>query len=73
MIGQKTINSFFSPVSKKKISKELNENEDDAKDPVSLSTRVNFINWLNISYTTDVKWKNVKLLTMQILINAAGR
>lgn len=53
MIGQKTINSFFSPVSKKKISKELNENEDDAKDPVSLSTRVYFINWLNISYTTD--------------------
>lgn len=28
MIGQKTINSFFSPVSKKRISKELNETED---------------------------------------------
>nr|XP_040052629.1 uracil DNA glycosylase a [Gasterosteus aculeatus aculeatus] len=31
MIGQKTINSFFSPVSKKRISKELNEVEEDAK------------------------------------------
>lgn len=35
MIGQKTINSFFSPVSKKRISKELNEEEEAAKDPVS--------------------------------------
>ncbi|XP_041854546.1 uracil DNA glycosylase a isoform X2 [Melanotaenia boesemani] len=33
MIGQKTINSFFSPVSKKRVSKELNETEDDAKEP----------------------------------------
>lgn len=37
MIGQKTIHSFFSPVSKKRISKELNENEEDAKDPVSVT------------------------------------
>ncbi|KAM3868142.1 uracil-DNA glycosylase [Diretmus argenteus] len=34
MIGQKTISSFFSPVSKKRISKELNETEEDAKDPI---------------------------------------
>lgn len=40
MIGQKTINSFFSPVSKKRISKDLNETEEDAKDPVSLSKQV---------------------------------
>ncbi|CAL9708349.1 unnamed protein product [Knipowitschia caucasica] len=34
MIGQKTINSFFSPVSKKRTSKDLNETagEDDAKE-----------------------------------------
>ncbi|KAM9393015.1 uracil-DNA glycosylase isoform 2-T2 [Pholidichthys leucotaenia] len=32
MIGQKTINSFFSPVSKKRISKELNEADDDGKE-----------------------------------------
>lgn len=35
MIGQKTINSFFTPVSKKRISQDLNEAEEDAKDPVS--------------------------------------
>ncbi|XP_034728376.1 uracil DNA glycosylase a [Etheostoma cragini] len=33
MIGQKTINSFFSPVSKKRVSKDINEAEEDAKDP----------------------------------------
>ncbi|KAI9545120.1 hypothetical protein NQZ68_039116 [Dissostichus eleginoides] len=33
MIGQKTINSFFSPVSKKRISKDVNESEKDAKHP----------------------------------------
>ncbi|KAM4745279.1 uracil-DNA glycosylase isoform 2-T2 [Anableps anableps] len=33
MIGQKTINSFFSPVSKKRVSKEVNESEEDAKEP----------------------------------------
>ncbi|XP_070689941.1 uracil-DNA glycosylase [Pempheris klunzingeri] len=33
MIGQKTINSFFSPVSKKRISKDLYEAEEDARDP----------------------------------------
>ncbi|XP_034548693.1 LOW QUALITY PROTEIN: uracil-DNA glycosylase-like [Notolabrus celidotus] len=33
MIGQKTINSFFSPVSKKRLSQDLNEEEEDAKDP----------------------------------------
>lgn len=44
MIGQKTINSFFSPVSKKRISRELNETEDDAKELVSLSTHVYFFN-----------------------------
>ncbi|KAM6930757.1 uracil-DNA glycosylase [Xenentodon cancila] len=33
MIGQKTINSFFSPVSKKRVSKELNEAEEDDKEP----------------------------------------
>ncbi|XP_041643458.1 uracil DNA glycosylase a isoform X2 [Cheilinus undulatus] len=32
MIGQKTINSFFSPVSKKRISADLNESEEDKKD-----------------------------------------
>ncbi|CAJ1068780.1 uracil DNA glycosylase a [Xyrichtys novacula] len=32
MIGQKTINSFFSPVSKKRTSEDL-DGEDDAKDP----------------------------------------
>lgn len=52
MIGQKTIHSFFSPVSKKRISKELNETEDDAKDPVSLSTQIYFPNWLSISHMT---------------------
>lgn len=35
MIGQKTINSFFSPVSKKRVCKDLDEAEEDAKDPVS--------------------------------------
>jgi len=29
MIGQKTINSFFSPVSKKRVSKDLDENEEE--------------------------------------------
>lgn len=72
MIGQKTLRSFFSPVSKKRISKELNETEDDAKDPVSLSTQVYFRNWLSISHTTVVCWKNVKLLAIQTLISAAG-
>ncbi|XP_037337875.1 uracil DNA glycosylase a isoform X2 [Pungitius pungitius] len=38
MIGQKTINSFFSPVSKKRISKDLNEVEEDAKDPKKLKS-----------------------------------
>ncbi|KAM8885265.1 uracil-DNA glycosylase [Spinachia spinachia] len=33
MIGQKTIASFFSPVSKKRTSKELHEAEEDAEDP----------------------------------------
>ncbi|KAK5604528.1 hypothetical protein CRENBAI_015864 [Crenichthys baileyi] len=32
MIGQKTINSFFSPVSKKRVSKEVNESEEDTKE-----------------------------------------
>ncbi|XP_072288789.1 uracil-DNA glycosylase isoform X2 [Eucyclogobius newberryi] len=32
MIGQKTINSFFSPVCKKRTSKDLNENAEDAKE-----------------------------------------
>ncbi|KAK7934110.1 hypothetical protein WMY93_005006 [Mugilogobius chulae] len=32
MIGQKTINSFFSPVSKKRTSKELNEAAEDSKE-----------------------------------------
>lgn len=40
MIGQKTIHSFFSPVSKKRISKDINEAEEDAKDPVSEVTSV---------------------------------
>lgn len=35
MIGQKTIHSFFSPVSKKRISKELNESEEEAQHTVS--------------------------------------
>ncbi|XP_076006998.1 uracil-DNA glycosylase [Genypterus blacodes] len=35
MIGQKTINSFFSPVSKKRNSKELNDAEEGDKDPIS--------------------------------------
>lgn len=35
MIGQKTINSFFTPVSKKRLSEDLNEVEEDANDPVS--------------------------------------
>ena len=44
MIGQKTIHSFFSPVSKKRISQELNEAEEDAKDPVSvISTLLHFV------------------------------
>lgn len=34
MIGQKTINSFFSPVSKKRVGKDLN-GEEDAKESVS--------------------------------------
>ncbi|KAG7489876.1 uracil-DNA glycosylase isoform X2 [Solea senegalensis] len=38
MIGQKTINSFFSPVSKKRISKELNETEDENKNPKKLKS-----------------------------------
>ncbi|XP_031712356.1 uracil-DNA glycosylase [Anarrhichthys ocellatus] len=38
MIGQKTINSFFSPVSKKRISKDINEAEEDAKDPKKLKS-----------------------------------
>ncbi|XP_010751762.3 uracil-DNA glycosylase [Larimichthys crocea] len=33
MIGQKTIHSFFSPVSKKRVCTDLNEAEEDAKDP----------------------------------------
>uniref|UniRef100_A0A669AUW2 Uracil-DNA glycosylase n=1 Tax=Oreochromis niloticus TaxID=8128 RepID=A0A669AUW2_ORENI len=33
MIGQKTINSFFSPVSKKRSSTELIESEEDANEP----------------------------------------
>uniref|UniRef100_UPI0037E98A05 uracil-DNA glycosylase isoform X2 n=1 Tax=Semicossyphus pulcher TaxID=241346 RepID=UPI0037E98A05 len=33
MIGQKTINSFFSPVSKKRICEDINEAEEDAKNP----------------------------------------
>ncbi|XP_062237984.1 uracil DNA glycosylase a [Platichthys flesus] len=32
MIGQKTIHSFFSPVSKKRISKDLNQTDDEAND-----------------------------------------
>ncbi|AWP07077.1 putative uracil-DNA glycosylase-like [Scophthalmus maximus] len=36
MIGQKTIQSFFSPVSKKRVSKELNETEEDATDTKKL-------------------------------------
>lgn len=44
MIGQKTINSFFNPVSKKRISKDLNETEKDEKDSVSLSTQIKLIN-----------------------------
>lgn len=36
MIGQKTINSFFSPVSKKRTSTELIESEEDANEPVSV-------------------------------------
>ena len=35
MIGQKTIHSFFSPVSKKRISKDLSQTEDEAQDAVS--------------------------------------
>lgn len=35
MIGQKTINSFFSPVSKKRDGKDLNGAEEDAKESVS--------------------------------------
>eukprot|EP00066_Takifugu_rubripes_P024775 XP_011614041.1 PREDICTED: uracil-DNA glycosylase [Takifugu rubripes] len=34
MIGQKTINSFFSPVPKKRICKDLSETEEDAKDHI---------------------------------------
>lgn len=34
MIGQKTINSFFSPLSKKRTSKDFNETEEDAKEAV---------------------------------------
>lgn len=37
MIGQKTINSFFSPVSKKRVSEDLNETREDAKEPVSVA------------------------------------
>ncbi|XP_042344107.1 uracil DNA glycosylase a isoform X2 [Plectropomus leopardus] len=33
MIGQKTIHSFFSPVSKKRVSSDITEAEEDAKDP----------------------------------------
>uniref|UniRef100_A0A3Q3XBV4 Uracil-DNA glycosylase n=1 Tax=Mola mola TaxID=94237 RepID=A0A3Q3XBV4_MOLML len=33
MIGQKTINSFYAPVSKKRICKDSNEAEGDAKEP----------------------------------------
>ncbi|CAG5923047.1 unnamed protein product [Menidia menidia] len=33
MIGQKTINSFFTPVSRKRVSKEVNDTEDDAAEP----------------------------------------
>ncbi|TDH12879.1 hypothetical protein EPR50_G00050530 [Perca flavescens] len=40
MIGQKTIHSFFSPVSKKRISKDINEAEEDAKDPKKLRSSV---------------------------------
>ncbi|XP_078106817.1 uracil-DNA glycosylase isoform X2 [Sander vitreus] len=40
MIGQKTIHSFFSPVSKKRISKDINEAEEDAKDPKKLKSSV---------------------------------
>ncbi|XP_035021637.1 uracil DNA glycosylase a [Hippoglossus stenolepis] len=32
MIGQKTIHSFFSPVSKKRISKDLSQTDDEAQD-----------------------------------------
>ncbi|XP_041792915.1 uracil DNA glycosylase a isoform X2 [Chelmon rostratus] len=38
MIGQKTINSFFTPVSKKRICKGLDEAEEDAKDPKKLKS-----------------------------------
>ncbi|KAM9743816.1 uracil-DNA glycosylase isoform 2-T2 [Menidia menidia] len=33
MIGQKTINSFFTPVSRKRVSKEVNDTQDDAAEP----------------------------------------
>lgn len=38
MIGQKSIHSFFSPVSKKRISAELNDSEEDAQDSVSVTS-----------------------------------
>lgn len=38
MIGQKTIHSFFSPVSKKRISKEVDETGEDTKDHVSVTS-----------------------------------
>lgn len=47
MIGQKTINSFFAPVSKKRVSKELNDTEEDAKDPVSVNYFSKLINLTN--------------------------
>lgn len=40
MIGQKTINSFFSPVSKKRIS---NESEEDVRDSVSVTSASNTV------------------------------
>ena len=53
MIGQKSIHSFFSPVSKKRTSKDLSETDDEAKDAVSdasgsvdsVTARARFAQW----------------------------
>lgn len=62
MIGQKTINSFFSPVSKKRICKDLSETKEDAKDPVSLPTQVKLLIYSAlVTQLVDIR-KSIKLI-----------
>lgn len=64
MIGQKTINSFFTPVSKKRLCNDIKEAEEDAKDSVSPFSRA-LLSQLN----HDTNCENIYVTTQLLFLH----